>query len=158
MKPRAFTIVEMLVYIGMLSIVLGLGYGGYQRGQRNAVLLRRNVNDMARALDAGERWRADLRRATAMPRVVQTASRAEMRIPQPAGTVVYFLENGTVWRQKANAVAADAFLSGVQASRMMMDRASSVTSWRWEVELRSDPKAVRIRPLFTFQAVPSVKR
>jgi type II secretory pathway component PulJ len=148
----------MLVYLALLSIIFAMAYDGYGRFQRHSVALQRNVYDMERTLLAGERWRADLRQAAAAPRLVETASRTELHIPRKSGGIVYFFENGTVWRRREKSVSASPLLRSVRESRMIADRGASVTSWRWEVELRSDPKATRIRPLFTFQTVPTTQR
>ena len=37
---------------------------------------------------------------------------------------------------------------------MFADQRGPVTTWRWEIELRSDKKEAKLRPLFSFQAVP----
>jgi hypothetical protein len=46
-------------------------------------------------------------------------------------------------------------LSRVQTSAMQRIERGSVTGWRWELELAPLEKHARLRPLFTFTAVPS---
>ena len=46
-------------------------------------------------------------------------------------------------------------LPNVKRSEFHRDSRQHVTAWRWEVELRGKQEATRVKPLFTFQAVPS---
>jgi hypothetical protein len=38
---------------------------------------------------------------------------------------------------------------------MQRDARERIVSWRWELELQSTQKVARVKPLFTFQAVPA---
>jgi hypothetical protein len=44
---------------------------------------------------------------------------------------------------------------GVKSSKIAHDPRQKVTAWRWEIELATRKKAVRVRPLFSFEAVPA---
>ena len=148
MKRRGgYMLVECLVYIVVLAVVLNLAYAAYYRCQTNSVNLRRNAQDIAITMRAGERWRADIRAAKAPPKLEGN----RLVVPQVAGEVVYEFADNTMWRQDGKARIA--VLRRLLASTMQADARSQVASWRWEVELMTGEKPARIRPLFTFIAV-----
>jgi hypothetical protein len=117
--------------------------------------LRRNTEDIARALRAGERWREDIRQATDPLRVEKTTNGiAVLVIPQSKVDVAYWSYNGQVWRQSGADWEPQSFCAGVKASEMIRDVRPAVESWRWELELKTGRKTPSVRPLFSFQAVP----
>jgi hypothetical protein len=117
--------------------------------------LARNADDIARALQAGERWREDVRAATGPFKLVSAEASVgqALHIPQKAGEVIYLFIDGAVLRQSGTNAPWIPALSGVKSSRMEKDERQRVVSWRWEVELKNKQKVARVRPLFTFQAV-----
>ena len=148
MKRRGgYMLIECLVYITVLAVVLDLAYGAYYRCQLNSVNLRRNAEDIVITVRAGERWRANIRVATAPPKLEGN----KLVVPQATGEVVYEFVDNTMWRQ--DGTARIAVLRRLRASTMQADARSQITSWRWEAELMTGRKTVRLRPLFTFTAV-----
>lgn len=140
---HAYLLIEYIIYATLLGSVLALAILAIHRtfdGSRN---LRRNVDDISRAMTAGERWREDVRTATTAPHL----------IPQGValGGVRYEFSDGAVWR-KANG-SRTVFLSKVASSTFVREQRSHVVAWRWEVELSTPQVVVQLRPLFTFQAV-----
>ncbi|MGD0650762.1 MAG: prepilin-type N-terminal cleavage/methylation domain-containing protein [Verrucomicrobiia bacterium] len=153
MKQRnGYTLIEVLTYIACLTVILTVAYPAYHRFVRGSNNLRRNADDIARTLSAGERWRNDVRAATGPIRV--TAD--QFFIPQHGGEVVYMVSDGILWRQSADGQRIAA-LRGVKSSAMQLETRQRVTAWRWELELASGQKQVLMRPLFTFQAVTGAK-
>jgi hypothetical protein len=144
-----YSLIELFVYISILAVVLGLAFSALYRGRQNSLDLRRNADDIARTLDAGERWRADVRTAAAQPRIVENGN--GLKITHPSDEVVYSFEHDIVWRKSGN--GRTAMLRGVKSSRMMADARHHITSLRWELELASPQRVVRVRPLFTFESV-----
>ena len=142
----------MLTYIACLTIILTVAYPAYHRFVRGSNNLRRNADDIARALNAGERWRNDVRAATGPIR----ATAEQFVIPQRGGEIVYTFSDGVLWRQSADGQRIAA-LRGVKSSTMQLETRQRVTAWRWELELASGQKQVLMRPLFTFQAVTGAK-
>jgi Tfp pilus assembly protein PilE len=143
-------LIECLVYMALLFVVLELAYAAYYRCAENSKRLNQNVDDVVRVLQAGERWRDDIRTATAI-----TASEDSLRLSQSNATVDYVVEGNTVWR-RANAGAPLArFLPRVKLSLMEKDARREVMAWSWKVELLSRGGTGRFRPFFTFEAVPS---
>jgi len=141
--PHAFTIIECLVYIGVLTVVMTLATPLFWQSFKGASDLRRNADDIERVLHVGERWRDDVRSATAPPRLVG----GSLYIPHGTNEVLYWFANGVVKRDRA------AVLGNVRVSQMQVDQRQQVESWRWELELASSNKTVRVRPMFSFEAV-----
>jgi len=147
-KPtRGYSLIECLVYIAVLAVVLNLSFVAYYRYEQHTRNLRRNADDITRALRAGERWREDVRTAIASPHVMENG----LAIPQQSGEVAYVFANGAVWRQTG--ATRVVVLKDVKASTISDDSRPRVNAWRWEMELASPQKAVLVRPLFTFTAV-----
>ena len=141
---RGYTLIEVLVYIAVLTVVLGVAYTAYARYEKGSRDLSRNADDIIRALRAGERWRDDVRAAVAPVRITDNG----VVIPQRAGDIEYAFADGTLWRQKLPV------LKQLKASAMRSDPRPHVVAWRWELELASPKQTAHVRPLFSFTAVP----
>jgi hypothetical protein len=156
MRRRAGVILgECLIYIAVWSVLLGLSFATFYRVFDSATRLRRGAADIARALQAGERWRQDVRRAAGPIQVqsVEGAVEQALHIPLPSGEIIYFFTGTNVLRRaSADAPWLEA-LHGVKVSRMKRDVRERLVAWRWEVELTTGKKKIDVRPLFTFQAV-----
>jgi hypothetical protein len=153
---RAFTLIELLVYMSMLFVILGLGYMAMYRSMDASSGLRRNASDIVRALNAGERWREDIRSAT-QPIRLEHAGEQEivLHIPLANGEVSYRFSDNSVSRRVAQGDWMPA-LENVKASNFISDPRKNVTAWRWELELQPHRKSLaRLRPLFTFLAAPT---
>lgn len=146
---RGFTLMEVMTYIAVLGVMTTVAWLAYYACVAHSLGLLRNVDDITRAVKAGERWREDVRRASALPRMAEGA----LHIPQAEGAVVYAFSDSAVTRRGPGDPAPKPFLAKIKASRMERDAGKAVASWRWEVELTSRERA-RLRPLFTFRAVP----
>lgn len=150
-----FMLIECLVYIGVVFVVLGIGFAAMYRCMENSVALRRSTEDIARALNAGERWRADVRAANGAIRWEETSDTRVLRMAGERGEVTYQFTSNAVLRCVAPG-SWSCILAGVQSSTMLPDTRSQVTAWRWELELQPrSKKPVSVRPLFTFLAVPA---
>ena len=149
-----YTIIECLVYGLVLWILLGVAYAAFYQCVENSVRLRRNADDIASALQAGERWRADVRAASGPIRLEKTDAEQILRLPGDRGEVAYHFTTNAILRRVDHG-AWTRLLNHVQSSAMESDPRSNVTAWRWELELK--PRSKRpgpVRPLFTFLAVP----
>ena len=145
---RGYSLLECLVYIAVLAVVLNLSFMAYYRYDQHTRDLRRNADDITRALRAGERWRDDVRAAVSPPHAIGNG----VAIPLRSGEVAYVFADGAVWRQVAG--TRTVVLKDVGASLWSTDSRQHVDAWRWELELASSKKPVLVRPLFTFTAVP----
>ncbi|MEK7686069.1 MAG: hypothetical protein AAB466_11665 [Verrucomicrobiota bacterium] len=155
---RGILLVDCMVYIALWSVVVGLAFASFYRCLDQTRHLSRNASDIARALQAGERWREDIHQAMGELALIESGEAQELRIPQQAGDVVYLFKEGTVFRRAGEKSRWAQLLADVKESSMQKDPRAHVTAWRWEVELKTTQKVVRLRPLFTFQAVPPTGR
>jgi hypothetical protein len=148
---------EVLVYIGLVFVILGFGFTILYRCLDHSMVLRRSTEDIASALRVGERWRADIRAAHAAPRIEQSADGPILHLTGARGEIAYWYSANAVFR-RTPAGAWSVVLDHVQSSRMESDSRSRVAAWRWELELQPQVKGSvkpgRVRPLFTFEAVP----
>lgn len=153
-RQRGASLLECLVYIAVLGLLLNLAVLAFNRCWDDSKHLRRNAEDIARALKAGEIWRADIRAATGTIQAVTLADADQLVIPQPAGTVIYSFRHGELRRQAGPGGPVTLVLPQACSSRMQADARARVTAWRWELELAAAPKKPGLPPLFTFEAVP----
>lgn len=151
---RGTSIIECLVYGFVLLILLGVAYSAFYRCVENSYALRRNAEDVATALRAGERWRADVRAARQLVPGEATSEGTYLHLESERGPVDYHFSSNSVLR-RAQSGPWVTLLPNVKASAMQADPRGDVSAWRWELELRPrSKKPVRISPLFTFIAVP----
>jgi len=152
--PRGFTLIECLIYISVMAVILSIGLAAFYRCWDDNKAISRNSNDIIRTLKAGEIWRADVRAATGPIVIITTNSEQLVRIPTGKRERVYSFANGEVRKQKDTDNSWQVILPSVKSSQMEIDKRDHVTAWRWEVELASKRKDAKVRPLFTFEAVP----
>jgi Tfp pilus assembly protein FimT len=150
-RHPAFTLIEVLVYMALFVVVVGCATRTFFDCCDNAKHLRRNADDIARALDIGERWRADVRGATGPVQLTAGDGAEQFRIPALSGEVTYTFSNGEIRRQAGATVLSTLWLSNVKSSQMQSDMRGRVAAWRWELELKSVRGEPRMRPLFTFE-------
>lgn len=145
-------LLECVIYVALFSLITGLCLAAYFRCETASLQLRRNASDIGQALEAGERWREDIRAASGLIEMVSEEN--ELRIPIEKGAIIYQFRDGALARQSPSA-PRQVILKNLLASRMFSDHQSSLVTWRWEIELRNDREKAKIRPLFSFQAVPT---
>jgi hypothetical protein len=142
----------MIVYMALLTVVLGSALATFYDAWDNHRALDRNADDVARALDIGERWRGDIRAATGPVSVVVADGAVHCHIPASQGEVTYTIANGQVRRQAGAAAPPSLWLASVKSSQMDSEPRGGVTAWRWELELKTERRDARFRPLFTFES------
>ena len=154
-SERGYLLAECLVYLSVVFVLLGSGYVALYRCMDNSVALRRSADDIADALHAGERWRADVRSAAGQVRLEKTSTDQIILLSNPRGEVGYRFSSGVLYRRMGPGPWAP-LLTSVKSSVMEPDPRQNVTAWRWELELqprgKGSAKPGRFRPLFTFIA------
>ena len=152
-----YLLIEALVYIGVIVALLGVAYAATYRCIDRSIALRRNADDITSALHAGERWRADVRAAASQVRLEPTDAGQLLYLGGPSSAVAYCFATNAVSRRVGTGSWVR-LLGNVKSSAMTADRREYVTAWRWELEIQpratGSVKPGRIRPLFTFLAVP----
>ena len=156
-RERGYMLVEALVYIGLVFVLLGIAYAVMYRMVDHSMVLRRDSDDIIRALDAGERWRKDVRSATREAKWETENDERMLRLENADGEVDYRFSDGALYRRGVGG-SWSRILDRVQSSTMERDPRPAVTVWRWELELlprsKGSVKAGRVKPLFTFIATP----
>jgi hypothetical protein len=92
-------------------------------------------------LDAGERWRADVRIANGHIRIENPGAEPTLVLAEGSKEVAYRFADGTVFR-RAGAGTWVRLLTNVKASDMASDPRPNATAWRWELELEPRSKGV----------------
>jgi hypothetical protein len=146
-------LIECIVYIAIFAIVIGLGMATFYLCWDDSKALLYATDDIASALRAGERWRADVRSATGKIIIETTAQEEVLRIPHGTNAILYRFSAGEIHRQLASSDFSELLLPTVQASQMVKDTRGTVNAWRWELELKSRREETHVPLLFTFEAV-----
>jgi hypothetical protein len=152
----AYLLTEVLVYISLLFVVLGAAYVALYRFMDHSIALRQNADDITAALHAGERWRADVRASTNAFVAEIVPGEIVLFLQGSTQNVDYCVLGGALFR-RVNPGPWTRFLPHVKSSTMTPQARGAVNAWAWELELQ--PRAriktpSRVKPLFTFLAVP----
>ncbi len=151
-RHAGMLLIECLVYIVVFAILLGGATTVFYFCWDHSRAVIFATDDIASALHAGERWRADVRAATGKITVETNAAGEVMRIPEGARTVFYHFESGEVRRQISTSDYQEVLLPKVKTSQMAMEARGAVSAARWEVELLSRRKEAHLPLLFMFEA------
>lgn len=136
--------------MALTAVILGAAYAAYWRCADNSKRLHENADDILAAMQAGERWRDDIRLARGA-----TTNQDGVNIIQSGDTIEYRFDQEAVWRHSTRTGQTIRLLAKVKSSAMQNEVRRQVRAWRWEVELQSRKAPPYLRPLFTFEAVPS---
>jgi len=153
-SEHGISLIQCLVYIGMLAVLISIGGYTVAKAWDQSSGLAHNTDDIQRTLSIGEHWRNDIRAATGQIVSTINASNQTVVIPTRAGEVAYEFRDGELLRRAGKSAGWVRLYETVRVSQMEQFTRDNVTAWRWEVELKSTYKKVRIRPQFTFVAVP----
>ena len=148
------SLIQCTAYIAVLGVLFCAGGVTVAKAWKQSRALNRNSQDIQSALSAGERWRADIRNATRLVEFSTTAEKEILRISTANGIVEYEFAHDEVRRRASENAAWVTLLPTVKSSQMEKDKRDGVSNWRWELELQTTNKHARLRPLFTFLAVP----
>ena len=151
---RGMLLIECLVYLLLFAIVLNVGLVAFYIFWDHSAALHHTTDDLGRALQAGEMWRADIRHATGRIQIQPSTNSQLLQIPAGNGTISYRFEDHTVFRRTADGSPWILVLPRVKTSQMDAGRRDTVNAWRWDVELMPRHPKEKMRQLFTFEAVP----
>jgi Tfp pilus assembly protein PilE len=154
-KLQGFTLVECLLYFGVLSVIAGLAFCAYFNCQKNTRQLQAFSNQLLRTMHAGERWRAEIRSARGVPFLLDDS---KFCIPSETGKVIYSLSDGTLWRQIDEKNSKVEVIKGIKTSVMHLDEDAHIHAWRWELELSPSTKQSKNTYCFTFKAVNNFQK
>ncbi len=151
-RQAGIMLVECLVYIAVFAILTGVGTTAFYFFWDHSKALMYATDDISSALRTGERWRADVRKATGKISVETTTAGELVRIPEGGREIIYRFSSGEIHRQIASSNFSELLLSKVKTSQMKTDARGDVTAWRWELELAQRRSETHLPLLFTFEA------
>ena len=151
------SLIQCLVYIALLGVLISIGGFTVAKAWDQSRGVLHNTADIQRALSIGEHWRSDIRAATG--RIISSTGESNQTviIPTRTGEVGYEFRDGELRRRADKSAPWICLYETVPVSQMKPFTEDGVTAWRWEIELKSTYKKVRIRPEFTFTAVPGTE-
>lgn len=150
------TLIECLMFLIVFLILSSVATGAFYLCWNHSDALISAADDISAALNAGERWRADVRGATGTITIETTASGEIMKIPEGETEVVYHFAAGQVLRQVGAASFNPFRLTKVISSEVKLDARGGVTAWRWELQLAHRRKETYLPLLFTFEAAQKI--
>jgi hypothetical protein len=145
-------LVECLVYLTVFVILLGGALTVFYFCWDHSAAITYATNDIGTALNAGERWRADVRAATGKIIVETDSTSQTVWIQEGKTKVVYRFSVGEIRRQDSAEKSFQLLLSRVKSSQMETEMRGGVTAWSWELELAQHRKETHLPLLFTFEA------
>lgn len=153
---RGILLVEAMAYIAVFAVISAVTFAAFFKYWDAATRMERATDDIVRALQAGEMWRADIRRAIRPPTLIREGGEEALELEMSGAKVVYLFSSEGVWRQSAPTNLWVRLVSRAQQSRMFADDRGGIAAWRWELELARPKKSPgKVIPRFTFLAVPS---
>ena len=151
-RAAGILLTECLVYLAVFAVLLGLGMAAFYFCWDHSRAVIYATDDIAAALRAGERWRADVRIATGEISVATTPAGEVVKIPEGAAEILYRFDSGEVRRQKSSAEFSELLLPKVKTSQMAADARGEVRAWCWELELAPARQETKLPLRFTFEA------
>jgi Tfp pilus assembly protein PilE len=154
-RPAGILLIECVVYIAVFSILLIVATTAFYFCLDHSKALRYATDDISSALRAGERWRADVRRAAGTISVTTNSTGETLTIPQGRQRIIYRFTTGEIHRQSGPSHFSELILAKIKTSHMTKDVRGELTAWRWEVTFGQRRPEMHLPLLFTFEAVPA---
>jgi len=145
-------LVEAVTYFAIVVMVTAAGSAAFYLCWDHSKALISAGDDIAAALSAGERWRADVRGATGDISIEAAPSGQVMKIPEGEREIVYSFDSAQVLRQTEPSAFPVPLLRGVKSSEMREETRDGVRAWRWELEVAQRRREMHLPLLFTFEA------
>jgi hypothetical protein len=145
-------LVECIAYMAVFLILSAVATGAFYLSWDHSKALISATDDITAALQAGERWRSDVRAASGTIHIEKTPFGEVVSIPHAGKEIVYRLHSGELRRQAGSGGFSAVLLPRVISSEMTLDKRGDVQAWRWEVEVAQRRKETHIPLLFTFEA------
>ncbi len=154
-RQAGILLMECLVYIAVFALLTGIGTAAFYFCWDHTRAVVFTAGEINSALQAGERWRADVRSATGSISVEPTATGETVRIPKAKGEIRYRFENGELRRESTAPKTSWLVLPKVQTSEMKTELRFGVTAWRWELEVAPRRTEAALPLRYTFTATPT---
>lgn len=145
-------LVECIVYMAVFLILSGVATGAFYLSWDHSKALVSASDDIGTALQAGERWRADVRAASGTIRIQKTPAGEIVTIPEGEKEIVYRFNGREMRRQAGSSGFSALLLPRIASSEMTSNQRGDVQAWRWELEVKQQRKETHLPLLFTFEA------
>lgn len=145
-------LVECITYIAVFLIMSSGAMVAFYLSWDHSKALISATDDITAALQAGERWRADVRASSGTIRIEKASDGQVVSIPEDGKEIVYRFSSGGVRRQVGTDGFSALLLPRVVSSEMTLDRRGDVRAWRWELQVAQRRKETHLPLLFTFEA------
>jgi type II secretory pathway pseudopilin PulG len=156
-RSRAgFSIIELMIYLAVFAVIGVLAWTSFAR-VFDVTNDHRRIGDRVSALArAGERWRDEVRRSTALPRLDDAAAVFRLRLAE--GDVAYLFNGGRLVRTNETLARADVLVDGLTGGAFEREPAEGVVAWRMDARLQSRQRPERVLGAFRFLAVASAAK
>jgi len=152
-SAQGIMLIECMMYLALFVVLSAGVIVTFFLMLDSSTALRSNANDINRALQAGEQWRADVRGATGHVQNGVSTNGVIFSIPHGNAMVAYRLSNGTLWRQKTTAAPWVQVLDRIKTSQMETATRGAVKACQWELELVPHRARAKVPLIFSFEAV-----
>jgi hypothetical protein len=151
-RAAGIMLTECLVYLAVFAILTGIGMAAFYFCWNHTRAVIYATEDIAAALRAGERWRADVRATTGKISIESTAAGEVVRLPEPGKEIIYRFAAGELRREIPALKISQVLLPKILTSQMQADARGPVQAWRWELQLTERRTENHLPLRFTFEA------
>jgi hypothetical protein len=150
------SLVELLMYAGLLFLFVGIAYGTVDRLWLETRRLEKRADSLRGLVQAGEQWRADIRQSSADPTV--DADGLGISIPTGTNQVRWTVEKplGLACRD-AGGGDIRIYPWPLQAAAFAAAKRGSTAGWTWDLTLAPPTKRDRQPQTVRFLAVAAGK-
>lgn len=169
-KKTYFTLIELLIYCGALTVVGTLSLSLYYAGLKNAKDIRTATEDINRVSNFGDCWREHIRNADE----VKLIDGKLVFLKNSKPDLYYYFDDEIVWQRKKQDKPWQPVLLNVKDCRFSsrLDGDVKIVNqennkviigkenpriWQMEIELFSKNKKAKTKPLFFFIAATGSK-
>ena len=162
---RGVTLIEVLIYAVLFSVFMLVASNAYISSENQARSMRWNAIKIIQVMNAGERWRQDIRDAIRPPQNIQSSlpnpddpldiiELTSLKIIKSSETNWYAFRGDHVFRMSSHLPTRwELVMDRVNSSTMIEEERGEVAAWRWELELKTITTNAPTLPLFTFLSV-----
>jgi hypothetical protein len=150
-SSRGLTLIELLVYIGVLLTVSAISFSAVMRLWTATGSLSAATDENGAALRAAEQWRADIRAASGP--VVLSEKGTRCVIPTPHGPITWTHSLDALWRQ-VDSQPGNLWVPRVAICSFEPDPRTHTTPIRCDLLLTPRSTKATQAPTFTFLAIP----
>ena len=153
-RTAGLMLIQVLVYLAATALILSLAsvaiFDALGRVRRDLELAQR----AGLLLDAGERWRDDVRASSGNVVVETTEQGSVCRMGAGTNTVLWTLSRGELSRAAGEGAPSKVWARGVAEAVFLCEERGEVRPWRMDATLAKVRKTERHPVAFTFRSVP----